>query len=453
MRSGEPTMSFTLAIVGRPNVGKSTLFNRLVGQRVALVDDQPGVTRDRREGDAKLFDLRFTVIDPQNGPRSGSMAIHALDRDIFIGLIGRDPVMFEFRGGTDRTDDWHMLLAQDFDTEIQQWKSACIIRLRTAKAVRSKIQHNSRLMDLGGMASALGHELRQPIFTISLAAENGMMLLDDAELCRDDIRAKFTRIIEQVGRAQSIIQRTSHYSREHDADEVTLVRAIDNAVQFMRPLLEEHRIDIHVAQEDGVPDILVQKVGFEQIVVNALRNATDAIDQMRTIEPDVIAHIAIGTIVDGDDLLEVGDVEDRDREADRQVLVDLLLVAEVAVDAELPRQPHAGAALDQPRQALLVGLLRSAEGRDEGGIVRGLAQPRQRHPFNSPQHLVVAPLAACPPGQELALDHLAAPRQPPQRRRHQRRRHQPAAHQGRIERQPAQRHRDCEFLQACLLSF
>src|ERR1700722_4375 len=56
-------MSFTIAIVGRPNVGKSTLFNRLVGRRLALVDDQPGVTRDRREGDGKLGDLTFTVID------------------------------------------------------------------------------------------------------------------------------------------------------------------------------------------------------------------------------------------------------------------------------------------------------------------------------------------------------------------------------------------------------
>ncbi|MEX5726766.1 GTP-binding protein [Rhodovulum iodosum] len=56
-------MSFTLAIVGRPNVGKSTLFNRLVGKRLALVDDQPGVTRDLREGQARLGDLRFTVID------------------------------------------------------------------------------------------------------------------------------------------------------------------------------------------------------------------------------------------------------------------------------------------------------------------------------------------------------------------------------------------------------
>ena len=56
-------MSFTLAIIGRPNVGKSTLFNRLVGKRLALVDDTPGVTRDRREGRGRIGDLHFTVID------------------------------------------------------------------------------------------------------------------------------------------------------------------------------------------------------------------------------------------------------------------------------------------------------------------------------------------------------------------------------------------------------
>ncbi len=56
-------MAFTVAIVGRPNVGKSTLFNRLVGRRAAIVDPTPGVTRDRREGEARLADLRFRVID------------------------------------------------------------------------------------------------------------------------------------------------------------------------------------------------------------------------------------------------------------------------------------------------------------------------------------------------------------------------------------------------------
>ena len=56
-------MAFTVAIVGRPNVGKSTLFNRLVGKRLAIVDGTPGVTRDRREGEGRLGDLAFRVVD------------------------------------------------------------------------------------------------------------------------------------------------------------------------------------------------------------------------------------------------------------------------------------------------------------------------------------------------------------------------------------------------------
>lgn len=70
-------MTFRFAIVGRPNVGKSTLFNRLVGQKLALVDDQPGVTRDRRHGEARLGELQFGIIDTaglDEGPKGSLTA-------------------------------------------------------------------------------------------------------------------------------------------------------------------------------------------------------------------------------------------------------------------------------------------------------------------------------------------------------------------------------------------
>ena len=100
-------MSFTIAIIGRPNVGKSTLFNRLVGQKLALVDDQPGVTRDRREGLGKLGDLEFTIIDTAGLDQGARGSLTArMQEQTEAAIASADALMFVFdaRMGLTPTD-------------------------------------------------------------------------------------------------------------------------------------------------------------------------------------------------------------------------------------------------------------------------------------------------------------------------------------------------------------
>lgn len=98
-----------IAIIGRPNVGKSTLFNRLAGKRLALVDDTPGVTRDRREADARLGDLRFKIVDTaglEEG-ESGSLAMRMrAQTEAALGDVSMVLFMVDSRAGVTPMDEF-----------------------------------------------------------------------------------------------------------------------------------------------------------------------------------------------------------------------------------------------------------------------------------------------------------------------------------------------------------
>ncbi|MEE3099975.1 MAG: ribosome biogenesis GTPase Der [Pseudomonadota bacterium] len=168
---------FTLAIVGRPNVGKSTLFNRLVGKRLALVDDQPGVTRDLREGAARLGDLSFTIIDtagleeadadslPGRMRALTERAVDMADASLFVvdaraGILPQDEVFADIL----RKKGARVLLAvnkaegrQGADASMDAW------RLGLGQPIPISAEHGEGMGDLYAALDALREELNQPM--------------------------------------------------------------------------------------------------------------------------------------------------------------------------------------------------------------------------------------------------------------------------------------------------
>jgi GTPase len=110
-----------VAIVGRPNVGKSTLFNRLVGRKLALVDDQPGVTRDRREGNARLFGLPFTVVDTAGFEEAAAATLAGrMRKQTDTALADADVILFviDARQGVTPMDESFAALVRRFNKPV-----------------------------------------------------------------------------------------------------------------------------------------------------------------------------------------------------------------------------------------------------------------------------------------------------------------------------------------------
>ena len=177
-------MSFTLAIVGRPNVGKSTLFNRLVGKRLALVDDQPGVTRDLREGDARLGDMRFTVIDTAGLEEATDASLQGRMRRLTERAVDMaDAVLFviDARAGVLPADEVF----------------ADILRRRSAHVILAANKAEGRAGE-GGLIEAYSLGLGEPV---RLSAEHGEgmgELLDALRPIEEAAQAKETTVATEA---------------------------------------------------------------------------------------------------------------------------------------------------------------------------------------------------------------------------------------------------------------
>ncbi len=288
-------------------VAANNRFATLVEERRRLAD---AVVELKGEMDLKLasdirFDrdtgtLHFTEISIDCPARKGMIVVYPSDRSAVAGISAASEAFVEFRIDGGAAPDWYLLSARGLE-EPGHWRSGWIVRLRQSKLAHDRVLQQARLIELGGMASALSHELKQPLFTIALSSENGRLLLDQATPeAIAKARAKFDRISEQVNRSRDIIARISRYSRieEEDPDPVEIGEVINTALRFMRPLMVQK--NVYVRTELPAPVmVLVSRVGIEQLLVNAIQNSVDAIlSRGEAGEPGFQGEIGVSVTVD-----------------------------------------------------------------------------------------------------------------------------------------------------------
>jgi GTPase len=188
-------MVFTVVIVGRPNVGKSTLFNRLVGRRLALVDDTPGVTRDRRVGEARIADLRFTVVDTagledaDHASLTGRMrrqteqAVAAADLVLFLidARAGLTPLDRHFATWLRKAGRPVVLVANKAEARAAEPGITEAFELGLGEPIAISAEHGEGLADLYDAIAPLLSESEPPLADESIVPKETAEETEDAE--------------------------------------------------------------------------------------------------------------------------------------------------------------------------------------------------------------------------------------------------------------------------------
>ena len=195
-------MAFTIAIVGRPNVGKSTLFNRLLARRVALVDDAPGLTRDRREGEGQLGDLLLRLVDTAGLEEAAAKTLEGRMRaQTERAVRDADAVLF-------------MIDAREGVTPLDRHFANWLRRLgRPTVLLANKAESTARAAS--GMAEAHGLGLGAPI---AVSAEHGEGL------------AELHAALKTLAPAGAILPSGGEAERDEDGAAAALERPIRVAV-------------------------------------------------------------------------------------------------------------------------------------------------------------------------------------------------------------------------------
>jgi GTP-binding protein len=401
-------MGFTIAIVGRPNVGKSTLFNRLVGRRLALVDDRPGVTRDRREGEANLGDLQFTAIDTAGleDAAAASLAGRMLEQtkaaleqaDAVLFLIdarsGPLPADRAFADLVRRSGKPAIIVANKAEGKSGQTGILEAYELGLGEAVPISAEHGEGLADLyDALRAALPEATEQPAQEQSDPTEAGDRPIRVAVVGRPN-SGKSTLVNHLLGQERLLTGPEAGITRDAIAVDLDwrgqTFRLYDTAGMRRRPKVQEKLEKLSVAD-----------------AINAIRFADVVVLLTEADRPFEEQDLRIADLVEREGRALVIGISKWDA-ADRQAVVLSKL------------REQADRALPQVRGAPLIGVSGlTGEGLDRlmQAIVEIHAVWNRRVPTNELNRWLADVLAAHPPpavaGRRIRLNYLTQPKSRP----------------------------------------